>query len=277
MLPFIIIILAGIALDQFTKALAVYFLSGVTTVPLIPNVLHLTYIENNGAAFSMLSGMQGFLIFFTIAVTLCLIYVFWVLPKTKYYFVPNLALSFIISGAIGNLIDRMRLQYVIDFVDFRIFGFAIFNMADVLVVTGTILLIVSLLRNKELFETVTPDQKKKTQPPVHKDVLKNLKPGSDAHSMELTPKVRTDLYKLPAHLGSVRFNPTPPEKTIPIPTKEIRKKLEEKIPVKKTRRDTPVKTAVSSAEKKKKNRYTASSDSYLESVRRASKENYTHK
>ena len=150
MLFYILFIIGGIVVDQLTKYLAVTFLSPVTTVPVIPHVFHLTYVENTGAAFSIFAGKQIFLILLTLIFIIVLIYFFVIMPKTKRYFDVNLALSMIISGAVGNLIDRIRLNYVIDFFDVRLIGFAIFNIADIFVVVGCILMVIAIFRNKEL-------------------------------------------------------------------------------------------------------------------------------
>lgn len=154
MVFYIIVILFGIVVDQLTKYLAVVFLSPVTTVPLIPHVLHLTYVENTGAAFSIFEGKQSFLIIITTVFIIALIYVFYVLPKTRKFYDANIALTLIISGAIGNLIDRIRLNYVIDFFDVRLIGFAIFNLADVFVVIGSFLVIIALFRNKDFLDEI---------------------------------------------------------------------------------------------------------------------------
>jgi signal peptidase II len=161
MLFYIIIMVAVAAFDQLTKLYAVYSLAKVTTVPIIPNVFHLTYVENTGAAFSTFSGQQTFLIVITIIFILALGYLFAVLPKDRRYFNVNLALAFIIGGALGNLIDRIRLNYVVDFFDFRVIGFAIFNVADSFVVIGCIIMVIAIWQNrfpqkKEEFRTILP-------------------------------------------------------------------------------------------------------------------------
>lgn len=143
---FVCIILLCIALDQITKLFAIHFLSTVTTVPIIPNVLHLTYVQNDGAAFSLLSGHQIFLIVVTLLFIVLLIYFLYSMPKKRATLSINIALAMIIGGAIGNLIDRIRFQYVVDFFDFRLIGFAIFNVADVFVVTGCIVVILAVIR-----------------------------------------------------------------------------------------------------------------------------------
>lgn len=201
MLIYIIIIIAGIILDQVTKMSAVLFLSNnVTTLPIIPNVFHLTYVENTGAAFNILDNMQGFLIVVTIIFIILLCYLFLILPKRKRkYILPNIALSLMISGAIGNLIDRIRLSYVIDFLDVRLIGFAVFNIADSLVVIGTILLAYSLLKNQNMFSR--PKRKRRET----KIVSEEPKPLDEEITEEIIVEER------PKRPKRVRKNYTNPE------------------------------------------------------------------
>jgi len=149
---YISIIFFTIFLDQYSKYLVLTLLKPMTTFPLIPNVFHLTYTENTGAAFSLFSDMQYFLIATTVIFILILVWLLIKIPKIKENLGVNISISFIIGGAIGNLIDRLRLDFVVDFFDFRMFNFAIFNFADSFVVCGSIFLVISLLTNKNFFE-----------------------------------------------------------------------------------------------------------------------------
>lgn len=138
---YLIVIAVSIALDQLVKWWAVTVLKGMETLPIIKNVFHLTYVENTGAAFSIFSGKQTFLVLITsIAMTIMLVYLTrWV--KTPGEFWAKLAFAMMIGGGIGNLIDRLRLGYVIDMFDARLINFAIFNVADSFVVVGVCLFI----------------------------------------------------------------------------------------------------------------------------------------
>lgn len=135
-----IIMLLLIALDQLTKYLAVAYLQPIDTLPIIEGVIHLTYVENTGAAFSMLSGNQLFLKGVTIVAITIMMFVFRKLLSKPEEDWIKACFVLIISGGIGNLIDRLRLDYVIDFIDFRLINFAIFNGADSFVSVGTALL-----------------------------------------------------------------------------------------------------------------------------------------
>jgi len=134
-------ILTGIIvlIDQISKYFAQTYLSKVNTFPLIQDVFHLTYKENTGAAFSILMGKQTFLILVTTFVIVILLGLLYKTLGTSQALL-SLSLAFIIGGAIGNLIDRVRLGYVVDYFDFTLTNFAVFNVADSFVVVGTIIL-----------------------------------------------------------------------------------------------------------------------------------------
>lgn len=132
-------------LDQIAKYFAQLKLLKVSTVPIIKDVLHLTYVENTGAAFSIFRDKQVFLIGVTIMVGVFIGLLLLKAVKTNEILVYRISLLLVLGGAIGNIIDRIRLHYVIDFIDFRIINFAVFNIADIFVVVGTILLSYSVL------------------------------------------------------------------------------------------------------------------------------------
>ena len=137
------IILGVICLDQLTKWLAVIFLKDIPTFPLWQNVLHFTYVENRGMAFGMLKDHRWvFMVFSTVAIIGLLIYLIRFRPKNIWV---QVSLSMIVGGGIGNMIDRIFLGYVIDFIDFTLIDFAVFNVADSFVCVGAGILIVYLL------------------------------------------------------------------------------------------------------------------------------------
>ena len=151
-----LVILVGIGLDQLSKALAVAFLKGEPSFPLWRGVLHLTYVENTGAAFGMLKDHRWvFLVFSTIAILLLGAYLFrgvsYLSDKREDGTYPpigalaGVALALIVSGGIGNMIDRIFLGFVVDFIDFTLINFAVFNVADSFVTVGAVLLVVHLL------------------------------------------------------------------------------------------------------------------------------------
>lgn len=138
------IILVGIALDQLTKYLAVAHLKPIGSYPLWRGVLHLTYVENRGAAFGMLADSRWvFMVISSIALSALLVY-FYFFAK-HYTYLGCIALGMIISGGIGNMIDRTALGYVVDFIDFTLINFAVFNFADTIVCVGAGLLVLAIL------------------------------------------------------------------------------------------------------------------------------------
>lgn len=140
----LIAIIAGvIGLDQLTKWLAVVNLQGEPSFPLWPEVLHFTYVENTGMAFGMLKNHRWvFMVFSTISIIALLVYLFRFRPQSRWM---QVSLAFIIGGGIGNMIDRIILGYVIDFIDFTLINFAVFNIADSFVCIGAGMMIVYLV------------------------------------------------------------------------------------------------------------------------------------
>ena len=139
-----IVVALGIVLDQVTKYLAVLYLKGVDTVPIWKDVFHLTYVENRGAAFGMLSEHRWVFLTLTTVAVLCMIG-YSIAFGGRDRRLTILALSLIISGGIGNMIDRVALGYVVDFFDFVLIDFAVFNVADSLICIGAGLLLLSLI------------------------------------------------------------------------------------------------------------------------------------
>ncbi len=145
---YFILVIGIIVIDQLSKYYAEMLLYGKESYKLINGVFHLTYARNTGAAFSIFRGNQIFLKSITIIVMLFLVFYLFRLTRKKGQILFKISLAFILAGGIGNLIDRIRLDYVIDFFNFTLIHFAIFNVADSFVVVGTILLGYLLLFNK---------------------------------------------------------------------------------------------------------------------------------
>ncbi|GAB1476679.1 signal peptidase II [Bacillota bacterium] len=135
---FVFIILALMAADQASKYLISTELGINESVPLIDGIFHITYVQNFGAAFSILQGKQLFLIIVTF-IAIAGISVYLLAKLKENHKMLSLALAFIAGGGYGNLMDRIRLGYVVDFMDFRVFP--VFNIADICVCTGCGLLI----------------------------------------------------------------------------------------------------------------------------------------
>ena len=129
-----------VLLDQVTKYLTVANIPLGTAVPAVPGLFQLTYVQNTGMAFSMLEGGRWFFLVMTAAAFVLMA----VALKKKWITHPTglWALASIAGGAVGNLIDRIRLGYVIDMIEVTFMDFAVFNVADSFVVCGAVLLVI---------------------------------------------------------------------------------------------------------------------------------------
>ena len=143
---YLLAIVVLVSIDQFSKYLITQNLfDGVKEIKLIDNFFYITNVKNYGAGFSILQNQRIFLIIITI---IAIIFVAYLLIKSKNSESLNrVCYILIIGGAIGNLIDRITLGYVVDFLDFYIFGydFPVFNLADCFLTVGCFLLIISIL------------------------------------------------------------------------------------------------------------------------------------
>ena len=128
--------------DQLSKGLINFYFNLNESIEIIPNFFRLTYVHNQGAAFSMFMGARWFFIIIAI-IALNIIYIFFIRDK-KLKNNEIVIYSLLISGIMGNLIDRILYGYVIDFLDFTIFGyiFAIFNFADSFIVVAIIIFLI---------------------------------------------------------------------------------------------------------------------------------------
>ena len=143
MVFWIITALAAIIIDQLTKYLAVTMLKPIGYVPLWQDVLHLTYVENTGAAFGMFKDHRWvFLIISTVAIIAMIVFMFIFRSKSAMF---NISMGLIVGGGIGNMIDRIMNGFVVDFVDFTLIDFAVFNGADSCVCVGAALLFIYIL------------------------------------------------------------------------------------------------------------------------------------
>jgi signal peptidase II len=135
----------AIILDQWTKSIAVAHLNYADPVPVLP-FLNWTLLHNYGAAFSFLSDAGGWQRYFftSLAGLVSVIFVFWLMRMPKNVKVLPLAIALILGGAVGNLIDRVALGYVVDFIHvyYNNSHFPAFNIADSAITLGTILLLI---------------------------------------------------------------------------------------------------------------------------------------
>lgn len=140
---------ALILVDQLTKIWSVHTLASGTDIQIWKGVFHLHYLSNYGAAWGIFSGKQLFLIILTSVIIVGMVIYLTKVPTTKWGKWTKIALVMIISGAIGNLLDRIFLGYVRDFLYFILIDFPIFNVADILVVVGVGLLLITLIWGDE--------------------------------------------------------------------------------------------------------------------------------
>jgi len=133
-ISFIILII-----DIISKRLVIGNLETSESVSIIDNFFRITYAENTGVAFSLIEGYVGFIIMMTVIV---IIMIFKYVKSNNINKYEEIGYSFILGGALGNLLDRVIYGYVIDFLDFNIFGydFPIFNIADSFIVIGVFIL-----------------------------------------------------------------------------------------------------------------------------------------
>ncbi|SDB09631.1 signal peptidase II [Pseudobutyrivibrio sp. YE44] len=141
---FILVVLL-ILLDQWTKVLAVKHLMNKEDMILIPKVLQLHYLENTGAAFSILEGKQTLFAFATPILLIIMVYIIIRMPQAKKYVFLDYVILFLIAGAIGNYIDRVANNYVVDFIYFSLINFPVFNVADCYVTVAIFVLLILIL------------------------------------------------------------------------------------------------------------------------------------
>ena len=141
-----------VAIDQLTKYLTVTFIPLYADVPLLPGFLQLTYVQNTGAAFSMLEGQQWLFVLIFVALTAGIIWTYSkkVFPFSKFEW---FCIAAVYGGGLGNMIDRVRLGYVVDMIETQFISFPVFNVADCFITCGCILLMLSLIFfNKALWK-----------------------------------------------------------------------------------------------------------------------------
>lgn len=148
MVTTIIISIILLCIDQISKLLVVNLLTKTDSITIIKNFFYLTYINNDGAAFSILVGKRIFLILIAVLVIVMLIR--YIKKNNIQNKLELVSISLIIGGSLGNLMDRVVRGYVIDFLDFKLFNynFPIFNLADTFIVIGLFLLLLKEIRKE---------------------------------------------------------------------------------------------------------------------------------
>ena len=142
-IPIIIILIIA---DQGLKFWISVNIKLGTSQVILPNVLALTNVRNDGAAWSVLSGQQWFFTVITIVALGMMGYFFWKLRNDNLYMS---AISLLIAGTLGNFIDRIRLGYVVDMFETLFMNFPIFNVADMCLTFGVIIVIIALIKDEK--------------------------------------------------------------------------------------------------------------------------------
>jgi len=140
-----ILVILLVAIDQVTKGFATKYLKDGPALQVIDGVFEFHYLENQGAAFGMLQGQKLLFVILAVFILIAIAYVLVKAPNQKIYTKLHITLVLIASGAIGNLIDRIKYDYVVDFLYFSLINFPIFNIADIYVTLSSIYLVILLL------------------------------------------------------------------------------------------------------------------------------------
>ena len=134
-------VLSVVILDQLTKFFIIQNLDPGKSIEVIRGIFHLTLVHNSGAAFGILKNETP--LFIATSILAAIFIVIYIKKRTRPFFLRDAGLALILGGALGNLIDRLRFGYVIDFLDFKIWP--VFNIADSAVTIGACLLLLSML------------------------------------------------------------------------------------------------------------------------------------
>lgn len=129
-----------LALDQLLKQLVIAKMQLADTIPLIKNYVHITYVQNRGAAFGLFQGKLAlFVVVAVLSIGVIVYYSRVLAPANRWV---QVALGFLLAGAVGNMIDRLAFGYVIDFIDLRFWP--VFNIADIVINIGVGMLLVEM-------------------------------------------------------------------------------------------------------------------------------------
>ena len=176
-----------IVLDQLIKIIVDANMMVSQSIPVIQDVLHFTYVQNEGAAFGIFQGQRWILVGVTSVVILGGIYLLAAKTLKSNFLIWSVAL--VIAGGVGNLIDRIFRHFVIDYIEVRLINFAVFNFADCCVVIGTIMIVCYLLfselwekkKIKSADETSVPENRSEDIP---EESIENMQfPESDKETL----------------------------------------------------------------------------------------------
>lgn len=134
-----------VCIDQYTKYLAVLKLKGSESIEFIPKILSFTYVENPGSAWGIMKNAQFLVIILSVLVIGAIIFYYIKLEPTKKNRPLKISFVLLLSGAVGNLIDRLSRKIVVDFFEVKFISFPVFNVADIYVVVSVALLFILLI------------------------------------------------------------------------------------------------------------------------------------
>ena len=153
-----------VGLDQVVKYWTILNLKDQKDIELWPDVFELTYVENRGAAFGMLQNQRWLFTILTLIVIVLLIGIYFRLGSERKFRLTRICCIGVLAGAIGNLIDRSMLHYVVDMFYFKLIDFPVFNVADCYVVVFGILFCLAALLQKNLLDEITGRLSRKDTP-----------------------------------------------------------------------------------------------------------------
>lgn len=148
-----LIAIAIIVIDQFTKYLVSTYMEVGESFTLIPGVLDITSHRNSGAAWGVMEGRMLF--FYVMTIACCVFMIYYIQKYSEVSMLFGISMALMLGGSIGNFIDRVRFEYVVDFFQFTFIDFPIFNVADIALTFGTGLVIIFILfdkKSKEVFD-----------------------------------------------------------------------------------------------------------------------------
>lgn len=142
---YILMLIAIVAIDQITKYIAVTKLLPIGSVEFISGVMDFTFVRNFGAAFGILQGGKWMFVILTAAIAVGMVIAFKRLPKDRGNNILRMSLVMILGGAVGNCIDRLFRGFVVDFFETTFMEWPVFNVADIFVVVGALLMAFTVL------------------------------------------------------------------------------------------------------------------------------------
>ncbi len=132
-----------IILDQVTKAWVVSSIGLTESIKIIPGILDFVYVKNTGAAFSILAQREyGIIILSAVSIIFCAAVIWYILKKKPTSKLLLLSLSLMVGGAAGNVLDRIARGFVVDFIEVQFINFPVFNVADIAITVGAVLIII---------------------------------------------------------------------------------------------------------------------------------------